>query len=84
MPSSGDPCKRLKWDKHCLDAYQAVLVGGGCMRDMQPAMHSLDLGDGANAASKLSEALLNIVKAAGMRLANAHSGGVRALSRQKP
>ena len=85
MPSNGDTCKRIKRDKHCLIAYQAELVGSGCMRDMQSAMHSRDMRDGAHAASKLSEALLlNIANAAGMRMSNAHSGAKRALSRQKP
>ena len=84
VPSEGDPRKRLKWDKRCLNAYQAELVGSGCMRDMQSAMHSLHMRDGVDAASKFSEALLNIAKAAGMRMSNARSGAKRALSQQKP
>ena len=87
MAASGEvgSCARLRWDRRHLDAYQEGLLDDACISNLRSVIHSLDVGNGADAARSMKHVLLSTAKAVGMRAGRAClSSNRRVLSRQKP
>ena len=78
-------CRRLKWDRRGIEAYQEGLLDSSCMTGFQSVQHCLDSSDVTGATAHLRRVLLGSAEAAGMKAKNVCiSGTKRVFSRQKP
>ena len=58
---------RLRWDRECLDDYQAHLFDQDCVTGMRSVMNHLVSGEGADAAGLMRQTLMSTAELAGMK-----------------